>query len=45
MRYPSLLLGLMVCGGGAVAPGQNRYAGNPVVAEDVTPTQRDPYPR
>ena len=46
MRYPFLLLSLMVCGGWAVAPGQNRYEGNPVVAEDVTPTQgdrSDPY--
>ena len=47
MRYPFLLLSLMVCGGWAVAPGQNRYKGNPVTAEDLTPTQGDrsgPYP-
>jgi hypothetical protein len=47
MRYPFLLLGLMLYGGGAVAPGQNRYAGHPVLAEDVTPAQgdrSDPYP-
>jgi hypothetical protein len=43
MRYPFLLLSLMVCGGWAVASGQNRYEGNPVVAEDVTPWRANPF--
>jgi hypothetical protein len=43
MRYHLLPLSLMVCGGWAVASGQYRYEGHPVVAEDVTPWRAKPF--
>jgi hypothetical protein len=43
MRHPLLLLSLMMCGGLAVASGQNRYGGDPAVPEAVTPWRANPF--